>query len=75
MVYFFVSTIICTIKLFFSLFPDAECPTGYFGKSCRERCSGHCINNKPCDHVSGECSNGWQDGYIGAHCGDCKKMK
>lgn len=58
---------------FFS--PDAECPTGYFGKSCRERCSGHCTNNASCDHVSGECSNGCQDGYIGTHCGDCKKMK
>lgn len=55
--------------------PDAECPTGYFGKSCRERCSGRCINNEPCDDGSGECSDGCQEGYIGAHCGDYKKMK
>lgn len=41
--------------------------------NCNERCSGHCINNKPCHHVSGECSNGCKDGYIGLLCNDGKK--
>lgn len=49
-----------------------ECPPEYFGMYCKELCSGHCINNKPCHHVSGECSNGCKDGYIGSLCTDGK---
>lgn len=40
--------------------------------NCSERCSGHCIDNKTCDHVSGECSDGCLDGYIGIFCNDSK---
>lgn len=40
---------------------------------CNELCSGHCIHNKPCHHVRGECSNGCKDGYIGSLCADGKK--
>lgn len=36
--------------------------------TCKERCSEHCINNERCDHVSGLCPSGCQDGYIGKHC-------
>lgn len=50
-----------------------ECSSDYYGMNCNERCSGHCINNKPCHHVSGECSNGCKDGYIGLLCNDGKK--
>lgn len=60
--------IFATITVFFFLFPDVECPSGYFGKGCRERCRGHCIRDEPCDHISGECSNGCQDGYTGERC-------
>lgn len=42
--------------------------------ACSERCSDHCINNGPCDHVSGVCSGGCQDGYLGARCFNCKKL-
>lgn len=41
--------------------------------TCKERCSEHCINNEPCDHVSGLCPSGCQDGYIGNYCRQCKK--
>ncbi|XP_065938479.1 receptor-type tyrosine-protein phosphatase epsilon isoform X4 [Magallana gigas] len=47
-----------------------ECPLGYFGKGCTEHCSGHCIKGEPCDHISGECTNGCQDGYTGVRCSD-----
>lgn len=51
-----------------------ECTLGHFGVACRERCSEYCINNGPCDHVSGACSGGCQDGYFGARCFNCKKL-
>lgn len=59
-------------KSCFSL--KSECDSNNFGLDCRERCSGHCKNNEPCDHVSGDCSNGCQDGYHGARCFNCKKL-
>lgn len=59
--------------VFFSPFLKSECSLGYFGVNCRERCSGHCLNDKPCDHVSGICTIGCQDGFIGEHCNKCKK--
>lgn len=31
------------------------------------------MDSKPCHHVSGECSNGCKDGYIGYPCTDGKK--
>lgn len=49
-----------------------ECQAGHFGIECRERCSGHCIDNEPCGHVSGECPSGCQDGYIGTDCANSK---
>lgn len=52
----------------------SECVTGHFGMDCRELCSGHCINNEPCDHFSGICPNGCQDGFIGKHCNSCKNL-
>lgn len=55
------------------LFLRIGCSHGYFGMSCKEQCSEHCINNDPCDHVSGICPNGCQDGYNGSHCNKCKK--
>lgn len=49
------------------------CPPGQFGIGCREGCSGHCINNEPCDHISGVCSTGCRDGFVGSYCTNCKK--
>lgn len=48
------------------------CLSGYFGLNCRERCSGQCINKKPCDNINGVCLNGCRDGYTGTHCNKCK---
>lgn len=74
MVYSFFNTF-CNKTSFCFLLPNVECPLGYFGKDCTEHCSGHCIKGEPCDHISGECTNGCQDGYTGVRCSDCKKMK
>lgn len=50
-----------------------ECLTGYFGWDCKEPCSGQCAKNEPCDHVSGICHSGCQDGYQGNNCNSCKE--
>lgn len=55
-------------------FIHSVCSIGYYGMGCRGKCSAYCVNNEPCDHVSGECSNGCQDGYIGIYCNSCKKL-
>lgn len=68
-----IIVIVLLIWLQYTGFVLIECPPGYFGKGCRERCSGHCIRDEPCDHINGECSNGCQDGYIWARCSECKK--
>lgn len=49
-----------------------ECLPGYFGIDCNGKCSRHCINNEPCDHVSGVCLSGCQDGFVGTLCNKCK---
>lgn len=51
-----------------------ECASGFFGLDCKGRCSGHCINNEPCNHVSGMCTSGCQDGYTENNCNRCKKF-
>lgn len=55
------------------IYLNSECTPDYYGMNCRERCSGHCKSNKPCDHVSGECPGGCEDGYMDEFCNSCKK--
>lgn len=52
---------------------NSGCKAGFYGLNCSNLCSGHCENNDPCDHVSGLCPGGCQNGYIGARCNSCKK--
>lgn len=59
-----------TLTEYFFLF--IVCSLGHYGMNCRKQCSGHCINNVLCDHVSGECMGGCTDGYIGTSCNNCK---
>lgn len=60
---------ICAVFVF-----KSECNDGHYGLNCRELCSGHCENNGPCDHVSGVCPGGCQDGYMDVYCNSCKKL-
>lgn len=58
-------------------FVSVGCPFGHFGSVCKESCNTHCLRKSDilCDHIGGECLNGCEDGYIGTHCNDCKKLK
>lgn len=64
--------IVSIIKKTISISFCKECPPGHFGLDCKDNCSGHCINNEPCDHVSGVCPSGCQDGYTEARCNNSK---
>lgn len=63
--------------IYLNLFPSIPlcigCPSRYFGLDCRQLCSGNCKSDEPCDHVSGACTNGCKDGYVGARCANGKK--
>ncbi|KAF4523531.1 hypothetical protein B566_EDAN013074, partial [Ephemera danica] len=39
----------------------------WFGIGCLSSC-GHCRNHEPCDHVTGRCTNGCADGWLGPEC-------
>lgn len=57
--------------MFFLL--KSGCERNFFGLDCRELCSGHCNNNDQCDHISGVCPDGCQDGYMDKYCKSRKK--
>lgn len=59
-------------EIYIKFIYNLECLPGYFGVDCRESCSGHCINDESCNHISGHCSSGCQDGYFGEMCNKCK---
>ena len=50
------------------------CPPEYYGNECKKACSGHCLNNTVCDHISGICTDGCQAGYVGRLCDDGKSI-
>ena len=43
------------------------CPPGHFGEKCNYNC-GACLNGEPCHHVTGVCTSGCKDGWLGKHC-------
>lgn len=47
------------------------CPGGKYGHECTGEC-GFCQDGKPCDHVSGICTNGCKDGWSGDKCKNSK---
>lgn len=51
-----------TTKLFL-----LACPTGHYGVNCSDTCSPHCQADT-CDHVTGVCISGCEDGYKGQLC-------
>lgn len=62
-----------SVLIIYIVLLNLECKSHYFGLDCKERCSSHCKNNEPCDHISGECPGGCQDGYMEEYCNSCKK--
>lgn len=45
-----------------------ECPIGTFGSDCGHNCSGHCIDDIPCNRTTGRCDSGCKPGYTGELC-------
>ena len=46
-----------------------ECEAGQYGAECGQTCTVHCAGEgKPCDHISGQCTNGCEPGYTGERC-------
>lgn len=44
-----------------------ECNNGSYGNNCLEKCSANCLNT-PCNHSTGECTDGCKDGWQGFNC-------
>lgn len=51
---------------------SSECNDGTYGYSCTNICSGHCLNDSPCNKRSGHCDGGCNPGYTNI---DCNKGK
>ncbi|XP_071129128.1 receptor-type tyrosine-protein phosphatase mu-like isoform X1 [Mytilus edulis] len=44
------------------------CKYGRYGENCEHVCPENCFGQGPCDLVSGNCSSGCLDGWVGAKC-------
>ena len=51
-----------------------ECNPGSFGAMCKDVCSQHCQDSRSCDHITGTCVGGCQDGWIGSKCTESKPI-
>lgn len=51
---------------------DAECNEGTYGYNCTNKCSGHCLNNSPCNKQTGHCDGGCNPGYTNSNCSEGK---
>ena len=51
------------------------CVDGWYGVDCKQNCSGHCRDNIPCNHVTGQCDGGCAAGWRGALCDEGKQTK
>lgn len=47
---------------------NKACPAGYYGLHCKSKCVGHCKDIVACNHTSGLCDNGCDDGWTGTNC-------
>lgn len=50
-----------------------ECDDGTYGYDCINNCSGHCLNDFPCNKKTGHCDGGCNPGYTNNYCskGEC----
>ncbi|XP_071501791.1 laminin subunit alpha-2-like [Diadema antillarum] len=50
-----------------------DCDVGYYGPNCTDKC--HCLNDAPCDKITGECPNRecapYFNIYDGVNCQEC----
>ena len=52
------------------LFSFVECENGTHGYNCVNKCSGHCMNNYPCNKQTGHCDRGCNPGYNKNNCSE-----
>ena len=50
-----------------------ECPSGFHGHNCLERCSSNCEVPEICDKISGHCRGNCKEGWTGNMCNSGKK--
>lgn len=50
----------------------SECDDGTYGFDCVHNCSGHCLNDSPCEKHNGQCKNGCNSGYTNLLCNERK---
>ena len=51
------------------LFLLKGCPAGHYGDACDKNCPANCRpNGETCDHDTGSCWNGCEDGWMGHNC-------
>lgn len=49
---------------------NKSCENEMHGINCKDRCSGHCLNNVTCNFITGFCNNGCSIGYLGDMCNE-----
>ena len=47
-----------------------DCNDNYFGYNCINKCSGHCLNDAPCNKQTGHCDRGCNPGFKNSFCND-----
>ena len=47
-----------------------ECKNGTYGYNCANNCSGHCLNDSPCNKQTGHCDLGCTPGYYKNKCSE-----
>lgn len=45
-----------------------ECGDGWYGITCSQQCAGHCRSGISCNHVTGQCDGGCDEGWTEAIC-------
>lgn len=44
------------------------CVNGTYGYGCNNNCTGHCLNDSPCNKTTGHCDRGCKPGYTNSDC-------
>lgn len=50
----------------------AGCDDKSYGYGCLYNCSGHCLNDSPCNKQTGHCDGGCNPGYTNKDCNESK---
>lgn len=50
------------------IYAHLDCDNGTYDTDCINRCSGHCLNNYPCNKQTGHCERGCYPGYTNSNC-------